>query len=183
MIKVWISLQLVSDTMSVNQRPRNPVIFFSSCSSICHQHYTQGEVGGALPNLCGPTICRVSVWSRPSLVLACLQWSIMCMCTLNVFCVSGWHGTSAVTLINGVALWVAALRDSVPPGCHCTLLPPIIYLWRRKTEGRPLSVRRQSICMEPVLSPSPNFQRQPPMCVCVWGVVCQHATEFVCVEV
>lgn len=137
-----------------------------SFSPICHQHYTHFE--------------GRSGWSL-ALVLACLQWSIMCMCTLCVFCVSAWRGMSAVTLINGVALWVAALRDSIPPGCHCSLLPPIIYLWGRKTEGRPLSVRRQSICMESVLSPRSNFQRQPPMCV--WCHVRQHVAEFVCVEV
>lgn len=83
-----------------------------------------------------------------SLPVAC---SRAYLCLLRVF---AYHGLSAVTLINDAALWGAAPADSIPPGCLCSLLPPIIYLWRREVEGRSLSVRRRSIYAErQVLTP------------------------------
>ena len=74
----------------------------------------------------------------------CVYMYPLCVC--RVF---GRHELSTVTLMNGVALWVAALRDSISPGCLRSLPRPIIYLWAERVEGRPLSVRGKSICSEP----------------------------------
>lgn len=54
----------------------------------------------------------------------------------------------AVTLINGVALWAAALRGSIPPGCQCSLLSAIIYQRRRGAEGWALPVHLYSVPVE-----------------------------------
>lgn len=64
---------------------------------------------------------------------------------------------SVVTLINGDALWVTALRDSASPGCLCSLLCSIIYLWWERWRAASVCHKTIHLQGEPSPSPSCNF--------------------------